>query len=204
MKRKIGFLGSVFVGYWMIFLLQKPCFLFRNRDVWMSMSWSEWFRALGSGMLFDLSMAGYLTVVPLLLTLLTRWVPAKKIEIALRIYFLIASLQIAVVFAFSGALLHSWSAQLLLFIGYATVIMMVYGEWILPLFSKSYAVPVRRPYRQVSKLLVVAFVLLFGGVFGAKCISATERAVTPALYSLKINPYYELMASLYDVRGVEK
>ena len=41
-KRNIVFSAAVWVAYVLVFAVQKPFFLFYNRDVWMEMSAFDW------------------------------------------------------------------------------------------------------------------------------------------------------------------
>lgn len=52
-KRNIVFSAAVWVAYVLVFAVQKPFFLFYNRDVWSEMSAFDWGQAFVSGLLFD-------------------------------------------------------------------------------------------------------------------------------------------------------
>ena len=69
-KRNIVFSAAVWVAYVLVFAVQKPFFLFYNRDVWTEMSAFDWGQAFVSGLLFDVLLAACFALFPVLLTFL--------------------------------------------------------------------------------------------------------------------------------------
>lgn len=118
-KRNIVFSAAVWVAYVLVFAVQKPFFLFYNRDVWTEMSAFDWGQAFVSGLLFDVLLAACFALFPVLLTFLRSRLSERAAEGVLRVYFLGTALYIAAVFAFSGVLFESTILKTVLFIGYA-------------------------------------------------------------------------------------
>lgn len=117
-KRNIVFSAAVWVAYVLVFAVQKPFFLFYNRDVWTEMSAFDWGQAFVSGLLFDVLLAACFALFPVLLTFLRSRLSERAAEGVLRVYFLGTALYIAAVFAFSGVLFESTILKTVLFIGY--------------------------------------------------------------------------------------
>lgn len=135
-KRNIVFSAAVWVAYVLVFAVQKPFFLFYNRDVWTEMSAFDWGQAFVSGLLFDVLLAACFALFPVLLTFLRSRLSERAAEGVLRVYFLGTALYIAAVFAFSGVLFESTILKTVLFIGYAAAIVGLCWEKVVPLFGR--------------------------------------------------------------------
>ena len=197
-KRNIVFSAAVWVAYVLVFAVQKPFFLFYNRDVWTEMSAFDWGQAFVSGLLFDVLLAACFALFPVLLTFLRSRLSERAAEGVLRVYFLGTALYIAAVFAFSGVLFESTILKTVLFIGYAAAIVGLCWEKVVPLFGRIGAR--RRTERRVSLLLAGMLLFFFGGVaFGNRSLSE-HYASRPGLYHLHINPYYQQIA-FWDTTG---
>lgn len=70
--RLIGFLKT-YCLFICIFALQKPFFMLFYRSLYEGVSWTEWLGVMWHGLPLDLSLAGYLTVVPGLLFICSAW-----------------------------------------------------------------------------------------------------------------------------------
>ena len=86
-KRNIVFSAAVWVAYVLVFAVQKPFFLFYNRDVWTEMSAFDWGQAFVSGLLFDVLLAACFALFPVLLTFLRSRLSERAAEGVLRVYF---------------------------------------------------------------------------------------------------------------------
>ncbi len=111
MKRKLLFPIAVFAATTLLMVLWKPVFLAYYA---VEASIGEWFAVLGHGLLLDLTVAGYVTVLPLLLTWLTLWVriPARAGRLLLNGYFVVVSLVASLLFAVDLALYEFWGFRL--------------------------------------------------------------------------------------------
>ncbi len=114
MRRKLLFLLATFAATTLLLLLQKPVFLAYYAVEASKATVGEWFAVLGHGLLLDLTVAGYVTVLPLLLTWLTLWVriPVRAGRRLVEGYFVFVSLVVAAIFAVDLGLYEFWSFRL--------------------------------------------------------------------------------------------
>ncbi len=94
-----------------IFLVQKPLFLlvenssasFRVDDIWGSMPPVMW-----HGLMLDLAIAGYMTLLPGLLLLASVWIRKEVVRPLLNAYFWVISFAISLCFILNAALYPFW------------------------------------------------------------------------------------------------
>ena len=112
--RKIGFLLAVFAlsTGWMA--LQKPLFLQRYAHLAADCTAAERWGVLLHGLKLDWTVAGYITALPLLLTLLSLWVqlPERAMQRLFRGYFTFVSVVTAVIFAVDLELYAHWGFRI--------------------------------------------------------------------------------------------
>lgn len=114
MKQIIYFIKTYFT-FVVLFMLQKPLFLMLEKgsaqqpvdNIFTAMPSVMW-----HGLSLDLSMAGYLSVIPGLLLIAALWFRQQLIKPILNIYFAIASLLIACSFILNVALYPYWGYPL--------------------------------------------------------------------------------------------
>ncbi len=114
MRRKFGFVLCTFVVTVFVMALQKPVFL-----AWYAVEASgaglkEWLEVLWHGLSLDMTVAGYVTVLPLLVTLVSMWVrlPERLWRGLLTAYFVLVAILTAVIFAVDIALYEHWGFRL--------------------------------------------------------------------------------------------
>ena len=67
-------------AFWTVaFVVQKPIFMVCYKGLFGNSSVVDWCRVCLHGFPLDISMAGYLTIVPLVLSLIAVWAPSKLI-----------------------------------------------------------------------------------------------------------------------------
>ena len=71
MKKRVLFLFACFITFILVFALQKPVFMLYNHASGGGLSISDYLQVMVHGLQLDATVAGYLTVIPLLLTLLS-------------------------------------------------------------------------------------------------------------------------------------
>ena len=112
LKNKIVFLAAVFAATAALMAVQKPLFLacYATEGV----TAADWWQVVGHGLALDFTVAGYVTVVPWLLVLLSLWVslPQRAARVALTLYFAAVSLFAAAVFAVDLGLYEHWGFRL--------------------------------------------------------------------------------------------
>lgn len=109
--RIIGLLKTYFL-FVCIFALQKPFFMLFYRPLYEAASCSEWFRVIWHGLSLDLSMAGYLTVVPGLFLICSAWTAAPLLRRIWRGYFLFVSGLLSLIFTVDVGLYEYWGFRL--------------------------------------------------------------------------------------------
>lgn len=72
----------------------------------------EWFRVILHGLKLDMTVAGYLTVIPLLCVLLSIWLPGPWLKKILSGYYLIMAIGVAVVFVVDMGLYGFWGFRI--------------------------------------------------------------------------------------------
>lgn len=94
--------------------VQKPVFLLWYSDLSAAASWSDLCRVVLHGLKLDITIAGYITVFPLLIMLLSLWLPISDHawQRILKGYFAVISLLVAAIFAVDIALYEHWGFRL--------------------------------------------------------------------------------------------
>jgi phosphoglycerol transferase MdoB-like AlkP superfamily enzyme len=112
MKQKIiGFI-SVFLTWIIIFMLQKPFFMLICKSSIGNYSLSDVFLVMYHGLPLDMSMAGYLSLLPSLLIAVSIWTCSKWLKAVWKFYFAIASLLVSATFSLNIGLYPYWKFPL--------------------------------------------------------------------------------------------
>lgn len=112
MKNKLYTLLKIYAAFTLIFALQKPLFMLYHYSLYKGCAISEWLKVIFNGLPLDFSMAGYLTVIPVLMTLISIWYEGKWLRKALHGYFTVINLFIAVIFISDLELYSYWGFRL--------------------------------------------------------------------------------------------
>ena len=112
MKRNILFLAAVFAASLLLMALEKPLFLLWYHAQATQASGVELALVVWNGLKLDLTVAGYITALPLLVALAAIWLPGRWSRSVLKIYFLFIAAVAAVVFAGNLALYEYWAFPL--------------------------------------------------------------------------------------------
>lgn len=185
---------GIFTAWLPVFALQKPLFMLYHRELASGCSLTDYFKVIAHGLKLDCTLAGYLTVVPLLCLLVSVWLAGPWLRKFLKGYFLATALLVAAIFAVDEGLYGFWrfrldatlffylqspkdamasvpagmfGIQLLTFILYAAGIYWFFSQLIVPLAPTAPVVPVRK--RIGGSLLIVLlagllFIPIRGGV----------------------------------------
>ncbi|MDR0988408.1 MAG: LTA synthase family protein [Prevotellaceae bacterium] len=231
MKERIIGLVKVYGFFVLLFVLQKPVFLFCYRSLYADCAWTDWFRVMRHGLPLDFSLAGYLSAIPALLLLLSAWSLARGVRCVWNGYFLLVSLLLAILFVVNLGLYHFWgfpldSTPLFYFFsspvdalasitlwqiaggvvaiaGYAFIAYKLLG-WLLNPMWKRLKIPYRRG--SVSGVMLLAAGLLFipirGGFTAATMNTGTAYFSTNLrLNHAAVNPAFSLMESLFKQKN---
>lgn len=114
MKKKIAFVFATFCATVLLMAVQKPVFLAYYAAEAAQASVGEWFAVVWHGLTLDCTVAGYVTALPLLLTLASLWVrlPDKVWRRVLNGYFALVAVATAAIFAVDVELYRHWGFRL--------------------------------------------------------------------------------------------
>ena len=209
----------------LIFMMEKPLFMLYAGGFNHNHGLKDYIKVVWHGLTIDLSVAGYLTVLPVLLIIIGIWISSFPVKRILQIYDIIVSLVLSLIFVGDAALYPFWGFKLdasVLFylrtpkeavasispvmavLGIAVVLVVAF------LFFKILTrplKPVSDPFRKVLMPLVVTVLnlLLFGPLFLAirGGLSASTMNVGHAYFTTDqflnhsaVNPGFSLLSSL--------
>ena len=92
--------------------IQKPVFMLYHHALASGCSLIDYLKVITHGLLLDCTIAGYLTALPLLMTLVSVWLPGSFYRKLLKGYFGIMAVLIAAIFSVDVALYGYWGFRL--------------------------------------------------------------------------------------------
>ena len=196
-----------------------------SSTLYNKVSWTDWFSVIGHGLPLDLSLAGYLTILPGLLLIASAWTDSRILQLIRRIYFTIISILLSCIFISDLGLYGYWGFRLdttplfyffsspkdalasvslwvvaggiLAMAVYAVLLYFVFS-WILVNEKR----PLKIPYRRlsVSGVLLLATGLLFIPIRGGFSVSTMNLgrvffSADQRLNHAAINPAFSLLDS---------
>ena len=96
----------------MIFVLQKPLFMLYAGGRKQHSGIKDWVLVMWHGIPIDLSVAGYLTLIPVILVIISIWAKSFPVKKIMRVYDALVSLLIATIFVGDAALYPYWGFKL--------------------------------------------------------------------------------------------
>lgn len=112
MRQRILGLIQTYVSFLILFVLQKALFFVYYHSFYEEASVSDFLQIIWHGMPLDLSMAGYLTVLPGLLFIVSVWTVSDILFRIWRIYFAAIAVLLAVIFVVDLGLYEYWGFRL--------------------------------------------------------------------------------------------
>lgn len=114
MRRKLAFPIAVFAATVVMMAVQKPVFMAYYAVEAAGAGFRGWSDVLWHGLTLDLTVAGYVTVLPILVTLLSLWfrLPEKVWRGVLTGWFVLVAVATAVIFAVDVALYEHWGFRI--------------------------------------------------------------------------------------------
>lgn len=114
MLRIILRLAVTWLVYVLIFMLAKPLFMLLNAPVYGWASLRDYIDVMWHGFRLDMGVAGYLTVIPAVISLVGIWLRpgCRGIDYAYRSYFVIISLAVSTILTLNTALYGFWKFPL--------------------------------------------------------------------------------------------
>ncbi|MDR0961554.1 MAG: sulfatase-like hydrolase/transferase [Mediterranea sp.] len=234
MKRRIVGLIKIYCLFVLVFVLQKPLFMLYYASFYSDVTWTDWLQVMWHGLPLDLSLAGYLTIIPGLLTIVSVWTLSKWLYRTWGSYYLLISITIAIIGVVDVALYRYWGFRLdatplfyffsspknalasismwqvllgVIGIGvYAFVLYQIF-MWV----QKQILLRLRLPYRRVtvSGILLLLTALLFIPIRGGFTVSTMNTgkvyySANMRLNHAAINPAFNLMESLSKQKNFAK
>ena len=92
--------------------IQKPVFMFYQHALSEACTFTDFLQVMLHGLKLDCTIAGYLTAIPLLLTLVSVWLPGAWLKKVLKGYFLIMGILVSAIFSVDVALYSFWGFRL--------------------------------------------------------------------------------------------
>lgn len=224
MKKRILFLLALYVAWLPLLAIQKPVFMLYHHTLASGCPLADYLAVVAHGLKLDGTIAGYLTALPLLMTLVSVWLPGTAYRQLLKGYFGIMAVLIAAIFSVDIALYGYWGfrmdatlffylkspgdamasvpmgqffAQSLMFIVYAAIIYETLKKLIVPLFPET---PVRKRLAGSLAVLLlggILFIPIRGGVTTSTAnVGMVYFSNNQFLNHAAINPCFSLIASL--------
>ena len=95
-----------------ISVILKPAFMFYNHNAFKDCAFTDYLAVIWHGLPMDISVAGYLTIVPALLALISIWLHPALIRFLHRIYLALASLLLSIVYCTDAVLYSFWQFRI--------------------------------------------------------------------------------------------
>jgi len=225
MKKRVLFLFACFITFILVFALQKPVFMLYNHASGGGLSVSDYLQVVVHGLQLDATVAGYLTVLPLLLTLLSVWIPGRYITFILKGYFFIVACIISLIFVVDIALYPYWGFRLdatplfylqspsdalasapastlilqtLVFVVYTYGLFWALKRFVLPLMPEQYVKKMLSNSVQLVLLGGILFIPIRGGVTTSTAnVGMVYYSNNQFLNHSAINPCFSFLASLF-------
>ncbi len=114
MRRKLAFPIAVFAATVVMMAVQKPVFMAYYAVEAAGAGFRGWIDVLWHGLTLDMTVAGYVTALPVLVTLLSLWLrlPGKVWRGVLTTWFVLVAVTTAVIFAVDVALYEHWGFRI--------------------------------------------------------------------------------------------
>ncbi len=114
MRRKLAFPIAVFAATVVMMAVQKPVFMAYYAVEAAGAGFRGWIDVLWHGLTLDMTVAGYVTALPILVTLLSLWLrlPEKVWQGVLTTWFVLVAVTTAVIFAVDVALYEHWGFRI--------------------------------------------------------------------------------------------
>ncbi len=102
----------IFLAFLVFFVVQKPIFMFYNSELFIDKDWGTIWSVIRAGFSMDVSMACYLTAVPLLASIVATFLPGKYMLYFLRAYTVLFGIVVAIIYVVDMGLFSYWDFRL--------------------------------------------------------------------------------------------
>lgn len=234
MKERLIGLIKTYVFFVCIFVIQKPLFILYYNSLYEGTSWTDFFKIIGHGLPLDLSIAGYLTVIPGFLFILSVWRLSSGMRRFWNAYYLTISILLSIIFIVDLGLYEYWGFRLdatplfyffsspkealasisfgMILLGLLAIVvyaLLLYGS--LYFLQKRIWGSLKLPYRtlKISLQLLVVVAFLFIPIRGGFTVSTMNTgqvyfSSNQRFNHAAINPAFSLMESLAKQKDFAK
>lgn len=105
------FIATYFL-FVILFMLQKPLFMIVYNDLYSDVSLIDYWEVMINGLPLDLSLAGYLSIIPGILLIINQWTQTKILRLIELLYYMMVSLLMAIVLCVDLCLYEYWGMRL--------------------------------------------------------------------------------------------
>lgn len=112
MKDRLLLLIKNYLCFLLIFILQKPLFMAYYHSLYGKYGGAEWLNVMWHGLPLDLSLSGYLSLLPGILLILSVWISSSKLRYVWKGYYVVVALLLAVIFVVDLGLYQYWGFRL--------------------------------------------------------------------------------------------
>ncbi|MEI6753269.1 MAG: sulfatase-like hydrolase/transferase [Paludibacter sp.] len=233
MKKNLILFLKTYLLIILVFLIQKPLFMAYHHNVYSGASFTDWFSVMYHGFKLDISMAGYLTLLPGIFLIVSLWVKPQIMTPVKRFYFGLISALISIVFVSDIVLYKYWGFRLdctpLFYLKqpkdamasadwktlvFGLLSMTVISYLLYRLFNR-FLVRDIRPEKKLTQKLITGFVLLFttgllffpirGGVtVSTMCVGKVYYSQKMELNHAAINPMFNIFETLFLEQDFDK
>lgn len=109
---RFGMLIKHYISLVLLFVIQKPLFMLYTSIGRQHYGIKDWLLVMWHGLPIDLSIAAYLTVLPVLFVIVSVWIQSFRLKSVMRVYDLLVSWVIALIFVGDAALYPFWGFKL--------------------------------------------------------------------------------------------
>ena len=226
MKRRVLFLLVTFFVTVLLMAIQKPIFALWYHELFVDTAFNSWFHVLTHGLSLDITVAGYITALPALLTLISIWVnfSDRLFRQLLAGYFIAISILVSAILSLDLSLYEHWGFRIdgtiliyldnpqgamasldlvtalrqgAIFTLYATLLCWVYLKYIIPIFRVD--IPRSKPLSSLLTLFLcgLCFLAIRGGVGASVAnISRVYFSSNQLLNHAAINPVFSLLSTI--------
>lgn len=205
-----------------LFVLQKPIFILTNQPADLAIGAVDIFQVIWHGVSLDISTSAYIFLLPLLLVIISLWVPKIKLRKALLPYYILISFVCGAIFIGDNSLYGFWKFKLdaTVFMYLATpkeafasvsiwfillrilevVVYTAFSSWVLYIITPKSLEIVKHKilYTALSPIIIGILVVIIRGGFGMSTTNVGQVYFSDKqfLNHAAINPAFNLLYSM--------
>ena len=222
MKKRIASISLYFFTVLLMFILQKPLFMLYNGSIEKEFGFTDYMQVMAHGASLDAATAGYLTVFPFLLILVSIWFKKFPLKKMLCGYSILVATLISIIFVVDMALYTFWGfkldASVFLYIdspkealasvsvGFillrvlVILLLVILNCWVLLKITPSVLVATRKRIAGTAVMLLlggVLFLIIRGGVTESTSnVGQVYFSSEQFLNHSAVNPAFSLLSSM--------